>query len=919
MKKKILSAVISLMLICCIVIQPLTVGAGIYTISQINVNYEGMSATSDFASTYISGMGAGYLSSDSRVKITTSSSLVPGGSGSALCVNKCDMRWWTVEAQDQNITFSVDIKIDAAFANVFTPQVISKVPSFTGNGLTTLDLFTVKRVGSSAYLCDSNGNSLKKLSEGSTYSIVCNMTRGKNTYTLLCNGSTVSSSAPLADEIYSIDSLYINVAQGTLTSSQTRRGYTTNTVYIVLDNIRVSNSGYNRPFQYSTQATGAIPTVNVPSPDYSDVRVFLNTEEISMYTAPVVTDGVLFLDMLSITTKFGMKYTLYTDGSFVIRGTNIVAQGNCQSNYITLNGKTVSLTASPVKIDGRIHVTPDFINIVTHAKVWWDEANRIFVMSTGKYMSDGILRSVGGMLYMNGEPYYEISFNKFDLFYQVMAGYVYNHEYPTADVQYAAAEKALQRLSETGFKSIRVFMHSQAYLDLMYSEEHQAVYFKAMDEVFDLCDKYGIRINMCLGLAEENLLACDYIEGEGYVQSTETVYDLIADPNSRSRQNVYNYIDLVINRYKDRDTVLMWEVNNELSLEADIGPAVGKVRCSLLQLANFYGDVADRIRAIDPEHLVTSGDSAFRPAQWHLLCSSLNGAPLDWTRDTLWDHLMALTLVNEKLDVICMHAYGINTGITDEYTYATDNGTPVVMNWQLYKDECTRLGKPFYCGETSPFITPEADANYYTKAQAYIDEIVATGIQLTHWWTFRSDRVGFNDGYTWVIDGGELHNMLIKANSKLKATHCVNAAASDNVSGNPDVYVENDVSKGLVTGNDVVNASAGATVSDVINMFFNSLSEEDVTVYNGTTAVSLGSVLSTGMTVSTSDGTSYTIIVAGDVTCDGKLDVSDISEILLHIRGDAVLEQQPLDAAAEAGGNDSINILTATAMLNILL
>ena len=163
MKKKFLSALISLMLVCSMVIQPLTVGAGVYKISQINVNYEGMSATSNFASTYISGMGAGYLSSDSRVKVTTSSSLVPSGSGSALCVNKCDMRWWTVEAQDRNITFSVDIKIDAAFANVFTPQVISKVPSFTGNGLTTLDLFTVKRVGSSAYLCDSNGNSLKKL------------------------------------------------------------------------------------------------------------------------------------------------------------------------------------------------------------------------------------------------------------------------------------------------------------------------------------------------------------------------------------------------------------------------------------------------------------------------------------------------------------------------------------------------------------------------------------------------------------------------------------------------------------------------------------------------------------------------------------------------------------------------------------
>jgi hypothetical protein len=39
----------------------------------------------------------------------------------------------------------------------------------------------------------------------------------------------------------------------------------------------------------------------------------------------------------------------------------------------------------------------------------------------------------------------------------------------------------------------------------------------------------------------------------------------------------------------------------------------------------------------------------------------------------------------------------------------------------------------------------------------------------------------------------------------------------------------------------------------------------------------------------------------------------------MHIRGEALLEESPLDAAAEAGGSDNINILTATAMLNILL
>ena len=918
MKKKILSAVVSLTLVLSILVQPLPGGAAVFTVSPINVNYEGMTATSDFASTYIYGMGADYLSSDSRVQVTNSSTLVPGGS-SALMVNKCDMRWWAVEAQDQNMSFSVDIKVDGGFANVFTPQVISKAPSYEGNKIITLSLFTVKRSGESISLCDAKGKSIKTLSEGGTYSIVCNMTRGSKNYSILCNGSTVTSAATLNDEIYSIDNLYISVTQGNPTNTQKKNGYTKNNTYIVLDNIKVSTSGRNTPFQYSTQGLGAVPSVNIPSTDYSKVRVFLNTEEISMYTAPVVSDGVLFLDMLSITSKLGMTYALYTDGSFIIRGTNITVQGNCQSNYISLNGKTVSLTAAPVKINGRIHVTPDFVNVVTHAKVWWDELNKMFVMSTGKYMSDGILRTVGGMLYMNGEPYYEISFNKYDLFYQTMAGYAYSQEFPTADVQYSAAEKAVKRISETGFKSIRVFMHCPSYLDLMYNEEHRNTYFKAMDQVFDLCDKYGLKMTVCLGLAEENLLACDFVEREGWAQSTETVYDLISNPNCRSRQNVYDYIDIVINRYKDRDTVLMWEVNNELSLEVDIGSVFGRVRCSLLQLATFYGDVADRIRSIDPDHLITSGDSALRPSQWHLLCAALKGWEIDWTRDTLGDHLNALALVNEKLDVICMHPYALNMGITDEYTYANDYGALVPMNWQSYKDECTRLGKPFYCGETNVLITPEADANYYTKVQTYLDEIVAAGVQLTHWWTFRSDRVGFNDGYSWVIDGGELHNMIINANAKLKTTYCVNASASDNVSENPDVYVDSTVSKGVITGGEVIEATEGATVSDVVNVFFRSFDEKDVSVYKGDTRVSEGTVLSTGMTVSTADGKSYVIIIAGDTTCDGIVNVSDISEVLSHVRGSVSLDSSALDAAAEAGGNSNINILTATAMLNMLL
>jgi hypothetical protein len=170
-----------------------------------------------------------------------------------------------------------------------------------------------------------------------------------------------------------------------------------------------------------------------------------------------------------------------------------------------------------------------------------------------------------------------------------------------------------------------------------------------------------------------------------------------------------------------------------------------------------------------------------------------------------------------------------------------------------------------------------------------------------------------------VIDGGELHNMIINANAKLKTTYCVNASASDNVSENPDVYVDSTVSKGVITGGEVIEATEGATVSDVANVFFRSFDEKDVSVYKGDTRVSDGTVLSTGMTVSTADGKSYVIIIAGDTTCDGIVNVSDISEVLSHVRGSVSLDSSALDAAAEVGGNKNINVITATAILNMLL
>lgn len=194
-------------------------------------------------------------------------------------------------------------------------------------------------------------------------------------------------------------------------------------------------------------------------------------------------------------------------------------------------------------------------------------------------------------------------------------------------------------------------------------------------------------------------------------------------------------------------------------------------------LAEFYGDCADKIRELDDRHLITSGDSVLRNAQWNLLKDIMNGENIAWKMDTKDERLQALALLNEKLDLISVHAYGL--GVSDVSQYADSEGNPVNCDFKLYMEEAARLGKILYNGETNGSFSFESE-DFYSNTEAYLNSIIDAGVQLSHWWTFRSDRQGFNDGYLWRIDSGELLDMIVAANQKIQEVHVVNKAASEN-------------------------------------------------------------------------------------------------------------------------------------------
>ena len=416
----------------------------------------------------------------------------------------------------------------------------------------------------------------------------------------------------------------------------------------------------------------------------------------------------------------------------------------------------------------------------------------MIVISTGSRINDGILRSINGRFYMDGQPYYEISFNKFDLGYQIT-----NHFFGYANSEFTEgnmltlAEDALSVLRENGFKTIRFFCSSiVGGADIINDPSRKAIYYEAFDYLFDLCDRYEIKSVVCLML--DNPMYCYSVNDPtcGWVQGDENVKEMIADPNSKSRAKVLEYIEEFVGRYKDRDCILMWEVANEMNLDADVGIAVNDVTNSIIQIGEFYKSVSNKIREVDPEHLVSSGDACQRNSNWNLLKGVMRGLQTaNWDIDTYGERLKVLSILNECIDVVSGHVYDAPISsylpTNEERGRLSKAGN---ISFELLIAEARALGKPFYngeCGVQQGIIDQKNQEKITPYQEKYLQQIIDAGVQLSHWWTYHSDRAtAFDDDSIFNVEPGthdESFALIKAANETLKATYLINKAEADNV------------------------------------------------------------------------------------------------------------------------------------------
>jgi endo-1,4-beta-mannosidase len=397
-----------------------------------------------------------------------------------------------------------------------------------------------------------------------------------------------------------------------------------------------------------------------------------------------------------------------------------------------------------------------------------------------------VLSIKDGRFFLEGEPFAEISFNKFDLFWQLYDQLAEGKQLSAANPLVQAQDKALRNLHALGFKTIRIFAlpWGPAGPESYANPEKRRNLYAALDKTLELCDSHDIRLVWSLSAGS---FTDTKLENEkGWVYGQEQERELVSDPESRGRKLLYRYIDETVARYRHRKAVLMWEISNEVTLAADIGDASrvynGERMPSLKDVAGFFDDVARRIKSVDPLRLVNSGGSNMRESQWHLYLGQ------GWKNDTFEEQFKCFELLyaNSTVDVIDIHSYPDNK---PGYAITGADGNKVWLDNKGYMTIAKRLGKPLIIGELGLHAVAKSDKKIWDETPDYfesfddtkaaqpwvvktLNDVIEAGVPLSYWWCYQSDNSSDrNNRQRFDIDrdrNPELVACIVEANKRLK-------------------------------------------------------------------------------------------------------------------------------------------------------
>jgi hypothetical protein len=248
----------------------------------------------------------------------------------------------------------------------------------------------------------------------------------------------------------------------------------------------------------------------------------------------------------------------------------------------------------------------------------------------------------------------------------LMANYVPRFVAPSEDaeatrfVRIQMAKKAIHDAKAAGLTFLRVDLSGSRPIgfddkinDLAVWQQDPNRFWKAADEMFSDLDQAGIQIVPTLAW---NIIQFPALGGDD-------VLTFLRNPDSKSRVLLKRFVTDFVTRYKNRKTILFYELTNEWNLFADINTEVGckpDQRCiwhnfKTDDLLTFARSMVSLVKSLDPSRQISSGYSLPRTAALHLR----SGA--GWVADSSEQFKDDLLYISEPFDIISVHIYPPDT------------------------------------------------------------------------------------------------------------------------------------------------------------------------------------------------------------------------------------------------------------------
>lgn len=267
----------------------------------------------------------------------------------------------------------------------------------------------------------------------------------------------------------------------------------------------------------------------------------------------------------------------------------------------------------------------------------------------------------------------------------------------------------------------------------------------------------------------------------------------MGDPNSKTVKYAKEYVTTVVREFVDSPAIWAWEIGNEYNLDADLcdpeaeiwlpagfgleDNADGFDYYTSEEMSTFLAEVAAAIRAVDPDRMISSGNSELRPFSKAMHDAGLTMDPKTHVWNVAWDmdsdddflFMNSLSAPN-PIDCISFHLQLCSENADGEPVYTASLprfGRDVlpVQYFRAYVKTAKQLKKATFFGEFGDYLALENDERTPEEFAKLLARIREAGIQIACSWQFTGNKLYVTDE---GVDGEKL-NLIKAANDELAA------------------------------------------------------------------------------------------------------------------------------------------------------